>query len=102
MDDYDDESMVDELKNTGREDMAQCGDLRLIMRLQEFKAKKGVDDIEELKLDEVRAFVREIMQKEIEKHAADGLGKVDYAVASGGAIVLKHSEPFIRANKLRR
>ncbi|KAI3708890.1 hypothetical protein L2E82_38433 [Cichorium intybus] len=70
--------------------------------LEEFKAKKGIDDIEELKLDEVRAFAREIVQKEIEKHAADGLGKVDYAVASGGAIVLKHSEPFIRANKLSR
>ncbi|KAI3750908.1 hypothetical protein L2E82_21821 [Cichorium intybus] len=41
-------------------------------------------------------------KKEIEKHAEDGFGKVDYAVASGGEIVLKHSEPFIRPNKLSR
>lgn len=70
--------------------------------LEEFKTKKGVNDIGELKLDEVRAFAREVVEKEIAKHAADGLGKVDYAVASGGAIVLKHSEPFIRANRLSR
>lgn len=68
--------------------------------LEDFKAKKGVDDIGELKLDEVRAFAREIVEKELEKHAADGLGRVDYAVASGGAMVLKHSEPFLRSNML--
>ncbi|KAK1430117.1 hypothetical protein QVD17_12642 [Tagetes erecta] len=62
--------------------------------VEEFKGKKGVDDIGEMKLDEIRAFAREIVEKEISKHAADGLGRVDYAVASGGAMVLKHSEAF--------
>lgn len=36
-----------------------------------------------------------MMEKEIEKHAADGLGRVDYALASGGGFVIKHSEPFL-------
>ncbi|CAN0839649.1 SUN domain-containing protein 1 [Linum grandiflorum] len=45
-------------------------------------------------LDVIRAYAKEIVDKEIEKHAADGLGKVDYALAEGGAAVVKHSEPF--------
>uniref|UniRef100_A0A7N0ZVS1 SUN domain-containing protein n=1 Tax=Kalanchoe fedtschenkoi TaxID=63787 RepID=A0A7N0ZVS1_KALFE len=48
----------------------------------------------ELSLDEVRAYAREVVEREIEKHAADGLGRVDYALASAGAKVVKHSEPF--------
>ncbi|KAI3805340.1 hypothetical protein L1987_27633 [Smallanthus sonchifolius] len=63
--------------------------------VEEFKGKKG-----ELKLDEIRAFAREIVEKEIGKHAADGLGRVDYAVASGGAVVLKHSEAFTGSNRV--
>ncbi|XP_071729749.1 SUN domain-containing protein 1-like [Rutidosis leptorrhynchoides] len=59
--------------------------------------KKGGDD--EMKLDEIRAFAKEIVEKEIEKHAADGLGRVDYAVATGGASVLKHSEAFNGASR---
>ena len=39
-------------------------------------------------------FARDIVWKEIEKHAADGLGRVDYALASGGAKVVRHSEPY--------
>ncbi|KAI3701855.1 hypothetical protein L6452_27262 [Arctium lappa] len=68
--------------------------------LEEFKGKKGIDDVGDLKLDEVRAFAREIVEKEIGKHAADGLGRVDYAVASGGAMVLKHSEAFLGASRV--
>lgn len=61
---------------------------------------KGVDEFGELKLDEIRAFAREIVEKEIAKHAADGLGRVDYAVATGGAMVIKHSDPFIGAGRV--
>ncbi|KVI01563.1 SUN domain-containing protein 1-like [Cynara cardunculus var. scolymus] len=68
--------------------------------LEEFKGKKGIDDLGDLKLDEVRAFAREIVEKEIGKHAADGLGRVDYAVASGGAMVLKHSEAFLGTSRV--
>ncbi|KAG5113409.1 hypothetical protein JHK82_036678 [Glycine max] len=45
-------------------------------------------------LDEIREFARGVIEKEIEKHAADGLGRVDYALASGGGTVVKHSEVF--------
>ncbi|KAF6146504.1 hypothetical protein GIB67_037804 [Kingdonia uniflora] len=45
-------------------------------------------------LDEIRSVAREIVEKEIEKHAADGLGRVDYALGSAGANVVRHSEPY--------
>ncbi|XP_027354861.1 SUN domain-containing protein 1 [Abrus precatorius] len=45
-------------------------------------------------LDEIREFARGVIEKEIEKHAADGLGRVDYALGSGGATVVKHSEVY--------
>ncbi|XP_073054776.1 SUN domain-containing protein 1-like [Primulina eburnea] len=45
-------------------------------------------------LDEIKDYAREIVEKEIEKHAADGLGMVDYALASGGGRVVKHSEAY--------
>lgn len=61
------------------------------------KAKGGNDG--DVNLDEVRAFARGIVEKEIEKHAADGLGRVDYALASGGAAVVKHSEPYIGGSR---
>ncbi|XP_027155945.1 SUN domain-containing protein 2-like [Coffea eugenioides] len=59
--------------------------------LEEFKKGKGGDSVS---LDEVRVFARGIVEREIEKHAADGLGRVDYALASAGGMVLKHSEPY--------
>lgn len=46
-------------------------------------------------LDDIRNFAKEIVEKEIEKHAADGLGRVDYALASGGAKVINHSKPYL-------
>ncbi|XP_057453474.1 SUN domain-containing protein 1 [Lotus japonicus] len=45
-------------------------------------------------LDEIREFAKGVIRKEIEKHAADGLGMVDYALGSGGAAVVRHSEPY--------
>lgn len=60
----------------------------------ELKKSKGAD-LGEASLDEIKTYAREIIEKEIQKHAADGLGRVDYALASGGAMVVKHSEPFI-------
>lgn len=62
--------------------------------LEEFKERKG-SEISDVNLDEVRVYAREIVEREIEKHAADGLGRVDYALASAGATVVKHSEPYI-------
>ncbi|KAK1360358.1 SAD1/UNC-84 domain protein 1 [Heracleum sosnowskyi] len=51
----------------------------------EYKKAKG-------NLDEVRVVAREIVMGEIEKHVADGLGRVDYALASGGGHVTRHSK----------
>lgn len=61
--------------------------------------EKFWDELESLgkdvNLDEIMALTRDIVMKEIEKHAADGLGRVDYALASGGAKVVRHSEPYV-------
>ncbi|XP_058226075.1 SUN domain-containing protein 1 [Rhododendron vialii] len=57
------------------------------------KKNKGLGN-GDLNLDEIRAVARGIVEKEIEKHAADGLGRVDYALSSAGATVVKHSEPY--------
>ena len=37
-----------------------------------------------------------MLEKEIQRHAVDGLGRVDYALSSSGARVVRHLEPFIR------
>ncbi|XP_042514722.1 SUN domain-containing protein 1-like [Macadamia integrifolia] len=49
-------------------------------------------------LDDIRALARDIVSSEIEKHASDGLGRVDYALASGGGMVVRHSEPYFPGN----
>lgn len=66
--------------------------------VEEFKGRKGG----EMGLDEIRAFAKGVVEKEIRKHAADGLGRVDYAVASGGASVVKHSEAYVGASGASR
>ncbi|XP_039136858.1 SUN domain-containing protein 1-like [Dioscorea cayenensis subsp. rotundata] len=47
----------------------------------------------DVSLDEVRVLAKAIVEKEIERHAADGIGRPDYALASGGARIVGHSEP---------
>ncbi|KAI3459509.1 hypothetical protein Pfo_016172 [Paulownia fortunei] len=63
---------------------------------EEFKKarKKGGSDGDEVSVDEIRDYARQIVEKEIERHAADGLGMVDYVLASAGGRVLRHSEPY--------
>lgn len=78
------------------------GDLR--GKMEDWLSKEELTEfIEELKkakngdaatLDEVRVFAKEVVEREIEKHAADGIGRVDYALATAGGVVLKHSEPL--------
>ncbi|KAM6567676.1 hypothetical protein CsatA_026804 [Cannabis sativa] len=46
-------------------------------------------------LNDIRVYARDLVLKEIEKHAADGVGRVDYALGSGGGMVVKHSEPYL-------
>ncbi|GKD77601.1 SUN domain-containing protein 1-like protein [Tanacetum coccineum] len=64
--------------------------------VEEFKGRKGG----EMGLDEIRAFAKGVVEKEIGRHAADGLGRVDYAVASGGASVVKHSEAYVDGRRV--
>ncbi|XP_047950248.1 SUN domain-containing protein 1-like [Salvia hispanica] len=60
---------------------------------EEFKrTRKGGKT--EVNVDDIIKYAREVVLNEIEKHAADGLGMVDYALVSGGARVVKHSEPY--------
>ncbi|KAF8661544.1 hypothetical protein HU200_056965 [Digitaria exilis] len=62
---------------------------------EEFKDSLASGSGSKVDLDQVRALAREIVMKEIEKHAADGIGRVDYAVASGGGRVVRNSEPYV-------
>ncbi|XP_030450190.1 SUN domain-containing protein 1-like [Syzygium oleosum] len=64
--------------------------------VEEFMKGKGVvGDQSDVSLDAVKAYARDVVLKEIEKHAADGLGRVDYALSFGGGMVVKHSEPYL-------
>jgi len=49
---------------------------------------------ESLSLEDVRAVARQIVLTELQKHMADGIGRPDYALASGGGVVVDHSEGF--------
>ncbi|KAL2326229.1 hypothetical protein Fmac_025287 [Flemingia macrophylla] len=80
------ESFMSELKG---EDWLTKGEFeKFVEELSNVKGYEGGG------LDEIREFARGLIQKEIEKHAADGLGRVDYALSSGGAAVVKHSEVY--------
>ncbi|WOL18048.1 hypothetical protein Cni_G26841 [Canna indica] len=63
--------------------------------LNGFKERSLGGNDYEFTLDDIRKLAKEIVEKEIEKHAADGLGWIDYALASGGARVISHSEPYL-------
>ncbi|KAM0016337.1 putative SUN domain-containing protein [Helianthus debilis subsp. tardiflorus] len=67
--------------------------------VEDLKGRKGVGEIGGTKLDEIRSYARGIVEDAIGKHAADGIGRVDYAVASGGAMVVRHSEGFSGGKK---
>lgn len=98
------ETGLKELQNKGEDLERSLSELRAgdWLSKQEFdkiyeelkRAKSGEFDEGFANLDEIRAYAREMVEKEIGKHAADGLGRVDYAIASGGAMVVKHSEPY--------
>lgn len=62
--------------------------------LNEIKESLGPDSGSEVDLDQLRLVAKEIAMREIEKHAADGIGRVDYAVGSAGGRVMRHSEAY--------
>ncbi|CAM6046164.1 unnamed protein product [Sphagnum compactum] len=50
--------------------------------------------VKKIGLEDVQAEARQIVRTEIEKHSADGMGRPDYALASGGGKVTEHSEGY--------
>ncbi|KAH9295129.1 hypothetical protein KI387_038717, partial [Taxus chinensis] len=70
--------------------------LGLVNSVVETRAIEGKGQA--LSLDDVRAVAKRIVEAEIEKHSADGLGRVDYALGSGGGKVVRHSEGYFIGN----
>ncbi|KAI4373116.1 hypothetical protein MLD38_011277 [Melastoma candidum] len=60
--------------------------------------KRNGDARSDVSFDELRAYAREMLIKQIARHVADGIGMVDYAVASGGGSVVGHSEAYSAGN----
>ncbi|KAJ4979559.1 hypothetical protein NE237_010339 [Protea cynaroides] len=58
---------------------------RLLDELKKSRSPEEGD--KDWSLDTIRSLARDIVSNEIEKHVADGLGRVDYALASGGGMV---------------
>lgn len=84
--------------------LAELRDMGFVSRkefneiVSQVKKKKGANS--DISLDDVRIIAKEIVEMEITRHAADGLGMVDYALGSGGGKVVKHSEPFKKAKSI--
>ena len=50
----------------------------------DLKNVKGTDNGDgEVSLDEIRMIAKDMLKKDIQRHAADGLGRVDYALSFG-------------------
>ncbi|XVF00117.1 hypothetical protein REPUB_Repub03eG0257500 [Reevesia pubescens] len=67
---------------------------KMYEQLLKEKGEKGETE-NAVSLNDLRAYARDIVKNEIEKHASDGLARVDYALSSGGGKVVRHSEPFL-------
>ena len=78
----------------------KLGELGAVEFLSKEDLNKIVDDLMnvkganngdmELSLDDIIMITRDMLLKEIQR-----LGRVDYALSSSGAVVVRHSEPFI-------
>ncbi|MCO5577995.1 hypothetical protein L7F22_031833 [Adiantum nelumboides] len=87
------------LKNLMNEGFPSRKDvLSLIYAVIDQRAADGTG--KPLSLDDVLAEARRLVEVELEKHAADGIGRVDYALGSGGAKVVDHSEGFYHGLRL--
>ncbi|XP_062175185.1 SUN domain-containing protein 2-like [Alnus glutinosa] len=102
-------TLVKELETRSEELERSIGELKAVEWLSKEEFEKILEDLKRARsveygdgnvgLDEIRVFARMMIEREIEKHAADGLGRVDYAQAAGGAVVAKHSEPYLAGGK---
>ncbi|KAL2623986.1 hypothetical protein R1flu_008231 [Riccia fluitans] len=68
--------------------------LELIKDVADQRAAQG--EGRALSLDDVRAAAKQVVIREIQRHSADGIGRVDYALASGGGRVVEHSEGYFQ------
>ena len=78
----------------------KLGELGAVEFLSKEDLNKIVDDLMNVKgddngdmevsLDDIIMITRDMLLKEIQR-----LGRVDYALSSSGAVVVRHSEPFI-------
>lgn len=50
-------------------------------------------------LDDVRAVARHLVEIELDKHSSDGIGRVDFALGTGGGKVVDHSKVFYHGLK---
>ncbi|CAM6094863.1 unnamed protein product [Calypogeia fissa] len=66
--------------------------LELIKEVVDKRAAEGKGRA--FSLDDVRTAARQVVIREIERHSADGIGRVDYALGSGGGRVIAHSEGY--------
>ncbi|KAG0504272.1 hypothetical protein KC19_N000400 [Ceratodon purpureus] len=66
--------------------------MELVKNVVEQRASESTS--KSFSLEDVRSIARKIVLGEVEKHAADGIGRTDYALASGGGRVIDHSEGF--------
>uniref|UniRef100_A0A7I4F0I8 SUN domain-containing protein n=1 Tax=Physcomitrium patens TaxID=3218 RepID=A0A7I4F0I8_PHYPA len=64
--------------------------MELVKNVVEQRASESTS--KSFSLEDVRSVARKIVMSELEKHAADGIGRTDYALASGGGRVVDHSE----------
>ncbi|XP_024380768.1 SUN domain-containing protein 2 [Physcomitrium patens] len=64
--------------------------IELVKKFMEHRASDSTG--KSFSLEDVRSIARKIVMSEVEKHAADGIGRTDYALASGGGRVVDHSE----------
>lgn len=96
------ENEIKKLANKGDKLERYLEELKVEDLLTKEEFEKFVEGLKNVKgngyegggLDEIREFARGVVESEIEKHAADGLGRVDYALANGGAWVVRHSEAY--------
>ncbi|XP_002988787.2 SUN domain-containing protein 1 [Selaginella moellendorffii] len=68
--------------------------LELVKSAMDQRAREGSDKA--ISLDDVRAAARKVVQSELETHAADGIGRVDFALESGGGKVVHHSDGYFQ------
>ncbi|GJS67307.1 hypothetical protein Tco_0681871 [Tanacetum coccineum] len=106
-----DRKRMDDFNKRFNEMDAEIGSLESVLNANEWLTRQEFDKfVEEIKgtkggeigLDEIRAFAKGVVEKEIGRLASDGLGRVDYAVASGGASVVKHSEAYVSVSWVSR